>query len=148
MPRLLLPFDLLLHCYRVRDTGLYFVDSTKLVICHKARISGKGMFRGPAQGGVPPGPVLWLQAPPAHPPPVPDHGPQDHKGQCRDRQPLERITAALRGKVVTLFAKLKSGMGLQHSRHRSPRHAFVHLLSLLKALVNCIPIHHLLFSMQ
>ncbi len=51
MPRLLLPFDLLLHCYRVRDTGLYFVDSTKLAICHKARISGKGMFRGLAQGG-------------------------------------------------------------------------------------------------
>ena len=31
--------------------------------------------------------------------------------------------------IETLFAKLKSGMGLEHSRHRSPINASVHLLS-------------------
>ena len=33
--------------------------------------------------------------------------------------------------IETLFDKLKSGMSLEHSRHRSPVNAFVHLLSCL-----------------
>ena len=105
-------------------------------------------------------------------------------GNTDDRQPLECITAALRGKgfsdrgsiaespmkrrwqrglhlltgigrtmknhllpllgkllsrkrssIETLFAKLKSGMGLEHSRHHSPRHALVHILSCLAAVL-------------
>ena len=35
--------------------------------------------------------------------------------------------------VETLFDKLKSEMGLEHTRHRSPTHAFVHVLSCLAA---------------
>ena len=35
--------------------------------------------------------------------------------------------------VETLFDKLKSGMGLEHTRHRSATNAFVHLLSFLTA---------------
>ena len=31
--------------------------------------------------------------------------------------------------METLFAKLKSDMGLEHSRHRSSINTFVHLLS-------------------
>lgn len=35
--------------------------------------------------------------------------------------------------IETLFDKLKSAMGLEHSRHRSPLNAFVHILSCLVA---------------
>ncbi len=51
MPRLLLPFDILLHCYRGQETGIYFVDHTKLVVCHNARIRRNKMFRGLAPLG-------------------------------------------------------------------------------------------------
>ena len=103
-------------------------------------------------------------------------------GNVDDRQPLEPMVSALRGKVFadkgyiskslmkrlwqrglhlltgirrnmknyllplldrlllrkpciieTLFAKLKVGMGLEHSRHRSPTNALVHILSCLAA---------------
>ena len=103
-------------------------------------------------------------------------------GNVDDRQPLEPMVSALRGKVFadkgyiskslmkrlwqrglhlltgirrnmknyllplldrlllrkpciieTLFAKLKVGMGLEHSRHRSPTNALVHILSSLAA---------------
>ena len=37
--------------------------------------------------------------------------------------------------VETLFDKLKSEMGLEHTRHRSPTNAFVHILSCLAAYV-------------
>ncbi len=37
--------------------------------------------------------------------------------------------------VETLFGKLKSEMGLEHTRHRSPTNAFVHILSCLVAYV-------------
>jgi len=35
--------------------------------------------------------------------------------------------------VETLFDKLKSQMGLEHTRHRSPTNAFVHILSCIGA---------------
>ena len=103
-------------------------------------------------------------------------------GNVDDRQPLEPMVSALRGKVFadkgyiskslmkrlwqrglhlltgirrnmknyllplldrlllrkpciieTLFAKLKVGMGLEHSRHRSPTNALLHILSCLAA---------------
>ena len=37
--------------------------------------------------------------------------------------------------IETLFDKLKSDMGLEHTRHRSPTNAFVHILSCLKAYI-------------
>ena len=38
-----------------------------------------------------------------------------------------------RSVIETLFDKLRSDMGLEHTRHRSPTNAFVHILSCLAA---------------
>ncbi len=39
---------------------------------------------------------------------------------------LGKLLPRKRSSIATLFAKLKSGMGLEHNRHRSPRHTLVH----------------------
>ena len=44
---------------------------------------------------------------------------------------LDKLLLRKRFIIETLFDKLKSGMSLEHSRHRSPVNAFVHLLSCL-----------------
>ena len=37
--------------------------------------------------------------------------------------------------IETVFDKLKTSMGLEHSRHRSPANAFVHILSCVAAYI-------------
>ena len=46
---------------------------------------------------------------------------------------IDKILLRKRFVVETLFDKLKSDMGLEHARHRSPTNAFVHILSCLAA---------------
>ena len=46
---------------------------------------------------------------------------------------IDKILLRKRFVVETLFDKLKSDMGLEHTRHRSPTNAFVHILSCLAA---------------
>ena len=44
---------------------------------------------------------------------------------------LDKLLLRKRFIIETLFNKLKSGMGLEHTRHRSPMNALVHILSCL-----------------
>ncbi len=46
---------------------------------------------------------------------------------------IDKLLLRKRFIVETLFDKLKSEMGLEHTRHRSPTNAFVHILSCLAA---------------
>ncbi|HBP53964.1 MAG TPA: hypothetical protein DD643_06315 [Synechococcus sp. UBA8638] len=46
---------------------------------------------------------------------------------------LDKVLLRKRCIVETLFDKLKSSMGLEHTRHRSPINALVHILSSLAA---------------
>ncbi|MYG37468.1 MAG: hypothetical protein F4162_00205 [Synechococcus sp. SB0676_bin_10] len=46
---------------------------------------------------------------------------------------LDTVLLGKRFIMETLFDKLKSTMGLEHTRHRSPVNALVHILSCLAA---------------
>ena len=46
---------------------------------------------------------------------------------------MDKMLLRKRFVVKTLFGKLKSKMGLEHSQHRSPTNAFLHILSCLAA---------------
>ncbi|MYG63943.1 MAG: hypothetical protein F4158_05135 [Synechococcus sp. SB0675_bin_7] len=46
---------------------------------------------------------------------------------------LDKVLLGKRFIMETLFDKLKSTMGLEHTRHRSPVNALVHILSCLAA---------------
>ena len=51
MPRLFIPFTLLLHCLMGEKTGIYIADSTTLPLCHNKRIRRHKVFQGLAQRG-------------------------------------------------------------------------------------------------
>lgn len=46
---------------------------------------------------------------------------------------MDKLLLRKRFIIETLFDKLKSEMGLEHTRHRSPTNAFVHITSCLVA---------------
>jgi hypothetical protein len=185
MPRLFTPFCLLLHSLRGEETGLYIVDSTKLGVCHNARINRNRVFKGlAARGRTSMGWFFGFKL----------HMVINHTGEIMavkitpgntdDRTPLEAMVKGLQGKLLgdkgyiskdlfarlwrsglhlitgirknmknhlmpmldklllkkrfiieTLFDKLKSQMGLEHTRHRSPTNAFVHVMSCIVAYI-------------
>jgi hypothetical protein len=51
MPRLLAPLTILMHMIKGEETGIYYVDSTKLQICHNKRTSSNKVFKGIATMG-------------------------------------------------------------------------------------------------
>lgn len=183
MPRLFLPLCVLVHSLKGEETGLYIADSTKLAVCHNARISRNRVFKGLALRGKTT--VGWFFG-------FKLHVVMNHAGEIMairitpantdDRAVFDDMTGELKGKILadkgyiskdlfktlwhrglhlitgirrnmknclmplidklllrkrfiieTLFDRLKSQMGLEHTRHRSPVNAFVHILSCLAA---------------
>lgn len=51
MPSLLIPLAILVHCLCSQETGIYFVDSTKLQICHNKRTNSNRVFNRIAKIG-------------------------------------------------------------------------------------------------
>lgn len=183
MPRLLLPFSLLIHALRGEETGFYFADSTKIAVCHNRRISRHRVFRGLAARGKTT--MGWFFGFKLHI--IVNHKAEIMavkitRGNADDRQPVKAMAAGLKGKLYadkgyiskplfadlwqdglqlitgirknmrnylmplfdklmlrarfileTVFDVFKQVQGLEHSRHRSPVNAFVHILSCIVA---------------
>jgi hypothetical protein len=183
MPRLFVPLMVLLHSLSGEETGIYFVDSSKLAVCHNRRIHRHKVFDGlAARGKTSMGWFFGLKL----------HLVINHQGQIMalkitpgntaDSTVLDEITQHLTGKlyadkgyisreeflklwqrglhlitgirrnmrnhlmllgdkimlrkrfvIETVLDILKCEMGLEHSRHRSPVNAMVHVLSCLVA---------------
>src|SRR3569832_609064 len=183
MPRLFVPLITQLHSLNEKQTGVYFVDSTKLAVCHNRRIHRHQVFDGlAARGKTSMGWFYGLKL----------HFVVNHTGQIMalkitpgntaDSTVLDEMTRHLAGKlyadkgyigrelfhklwqrnqhhntnnqhnkrnkqkpqtdkdkqhkrfvIETVLDTLKSEMGLEHSRHRSPVNAIVHVLSCLVA---------------
>ena len=82
MPRLMLPLCVLLQCFRGEETGICFVDATKLAVCHNKRIKRNKVFQGSGQAWPQHhGLVFRLQTTHHHQQQRRSHGSQNHSGQ-------------------------------------------------------------------
>lgn len=51
MPRLILPLSIIIQSFFGEETGIYYIDSTKLQICHGKRTKGNKVFKNIAKIG-------------------------------------------------------------------------------------------------
>ena len=101
MPRLFIPFCILVHSLRGERTGIYIADSTRLAVCGTPRISRNRVFEGLARRGRTA--AGWFQG-------FKLHVVINHKGEVMavritpgntdDRSVLDAMTADLQGRVL------------------------------------------------
>lgn len=51
IPRLIMPLSIIMQCLYGEETGIYYIDSTKLQICHGKRTKGNKVFKNIAKIG-------------------------------------------------------------------------------------------------
>ena len=130
MPRLFIPFCVLMHSLTGDQTGLYVADSTKIAVCHNLRISRNRVFADLAKRGKTT--TGWFYG-------FKLHVIINHKGEIMaikitpgntdDRSVLDDMTRELEGKVLAdkgyiskeLFAKLWRRSIVWQPRNRSVR---------------------------
>jgi transposase len=101
MPRLFMPLCVLLQSLRGEETGIYFMDSTSLSVCHNRRISRNRVFAGLAERGKTT--MGWFYG-------FKLHLVINHKGQImamkitrgniNDREPVMQLTSGLEGIIA------------------------------------------------
>ena len=138
MPRLLVPLCVLLQCFRGEETGIYFVDSTKLAVCHNKRIKRNKVFKGLAKRGR--STMGWFFG-------FKLHMVINNKGEVMaikitagntdDRKPFDTMTAALEGRIrrrqrlylqASLPGTLEAG-STPHHRHSTQYEELSHATS-------------------
>ena len=98
MKGLLMPFFLMLHFFRGEETGKYYVDSTKLAVCHNKRIFKHKVFKDIAARGK--SSMGWFFGFKLH---IVINDKKElmsftiTKGNVDDRKPLEYLTQHLKG---------------------------------------------------
>jgi len=100
MPRLFMPLCLLLHSLRGEQTGIYFIDSTKLAVCHNAHSNRNRVFAGMVKRGKTS--IEWFYG-------FKLHLIINNKGEimavhitagnCDDRVPVKSMVKTLQGKL-------------------------------------------------
>ncbi len=100
MPRLVTPLVMLIHFLKGEENGVYFIDSTKLQICHNKRTSSNKVFNGLAKMGK--SSYGWFMGFKLHIV-INNKGEiiavKITKGNVDDRSPVEEITEGLVGKI-------------------------------------------------
>lgn len=100
MPRLTTPLAMVIHLLKGEETGTYFIDATKLQICHNKRTSSNKVFKGMAVMGK--SSYGWFMGFKLHII-INNIGEimavKITRGNVDDRVPVEELTADLTGKI-------------------------------------------------
>ena len=100
MPRLTMPLAMLIHLLKGEQNGMYFIDSTKLQICHNKRTNSNKVFKGLAQMGK--SSYGWFMGFKLHIV-INNIGEivavKITHGNVDDRSPMEELTATFEGKI-------------------------------------------------
>ncbi len=130
-----MPLLLLLHCYYGQKNGIYFATTGKLAVCHNARISRNRVFQGLAQRDRTA--MGWFLAFKITGSNTDDRQPLEprtaalrgkvvcdrgsfqvpHETPMAGGSPPAHWHRRTMKNLATVFAKLRSGMGLEHSRY-------------------------------
>jgi len=114
MPRLFMPLNILLHLLFGEETGLYFIDSTTIKVCHNKRRYSNKVFAGLAKSGK--SSMGFFHGFKLHVV-INDKGEfialKMTKGNVDDRSPVPELTLKLKGLMAADKGYIKQNLFLQ-----------------------------------